>query len=456
MKKKILSLMIFFIIIMTCGCTVKSRGLANSNQVNSEISTVAETVTVKQMADYLQGKKEHYPLSDEFIERYQQSSGGYLDKDQEVNKELHSPNQKWHFFESWLYPSIEDGTLTWDADAKSKVYTRLLCPELLLWMYEACEVSPSKVREAKLVAEQAKVNGTHISTMAKNMRACVPWEDLAYNIINNVGESDSGSDAAIYSVDIATGEGFNITGLKSGYEAGSNVSFVVSITAKDKQIDKVMVEGVTVELVSSGKYKFVMPEKDVVINVILKDKEVIIPVEGLSVSYDIDFDMGTRKTSKLLTIEELLPTFVVEGDNDIINEITEANYIYGGGYGGSGENKWVAGNMLKFGTTSAVGEMTLSLNGVVNRVIIQGYVADDACKIQIGDATSTDWLGSSGDNKTTIYTCTGVNEVSKSIVEGNQTSTITIDFEETSELKIRVNNKKPLYITNIQFLYVEE
>lgn len=146
------------------------------------------SITVKDMASYLTTKEEHYPLSDEFIERYQQNSGGYIDNAKKagliVNKYMHEPNQKWHFFDSWYYASLADGTMNETDLAKDRIYMKLLCPELLLWIYEACEVSPSKVKEAKEVAELGKVNKTHISTVAKNMRSCVPWEDLEVTLIN--------------------------------------------------------------------------------------------------------------------------------------------------------------------------------------------------------------------------------------------------------------------------------
>ena len=35
-------------------------------------------ITVKELASYLIDKNEHYPLSDKFIERYQQTKGGYI------------------------------------------------------------------------------------------------------------------------------------------------------------------------------------------------------------------------------------------------------------------------------------------------------------------------------------------------------------------------------------------
>lgn len=145
-------------------------------------------ITMRGIADYLETKQKYYPLSNEFVETYQQTSGGYIALAKSlgllVDKSQHEPNQKWHFFDSWLYPSIADGSITWDADAKVRVYTRLLSPELLLWIYEACDAPTSKVQAALDVAVEGKIAGTHVSTIAKNMRACVPWTDLEVNIKN--------------------------------------------------------------------------------------------------------------------------------------------------------------------------------------------------------------------------------------------------------------------------------
>ena len=165
----------------------KQNQSLNIQKVNNpSVRATDTTITILDMALYLNTKKEHYPFSDEFIEKYQQTSGGYIDFANKtghlVDREKHEPNQKWHFFDSWLMQSIEDGTLTWDADAKRRVYSGLLCPELLLWIFEATEVSPDKVKNAKEVAEQGKVDNTNVSTIAKNMRACVPWEDIQNTI----------------------------------------------------------------------------------------------------------------------------------------------------------------------------------------------------------------------------------------------------------------------------------
>ena len=194
-KKTIFTVIMMILCLVGTSCSVSS--LKNKEVEKEELEEsirASYTITMRDIADYLLTKEEHYPLSDEFIEKYQQTSGGYIENAKkagiEVNKQKHSPNQKWHFFESWLYPSIEDGTLEWTESAKSRVYSKLLCPELLLWIYEACEVDPTKVRAAMKVAEAGKVNKTNTSTVAKNMRQCVAWEDLEKTLLNYVQENN--------------------------------------------------------------------------------------------------------------------------------------------------------------------------------------------------------------------------------------------------------------------------
>lgn len=153
------------------------------------------TITMRDAYDFFITKDEHYPLSDEFIEKYQQKDGGYIDYAKElgllVDKQQHAPNQKWHFFDSWLIRSIDDGSLTWEESAKPRIYTYLLCPELLLWIYEAAGVDPSKVYEAMLIGEQARKAGGSLNSWAAKMRAIVLWEDIQKPILeflNSRGE----------------------------------------------------------------------------------------------------------------------------------------------------------------------------------------------------------------------------------------------------------------------------
>lgn len=177
------------------------------------VAQEAEDLTIREIEQFLKDKNEHYPLSDEFIERYQQTSGGYLDYAKqlkmEVNKEKHLPNQKWHFFDSWLYRSIEDNSLSWEDSAKRRVYTNLLCPELLLWIYEACGVPPEKVKQAKEVAEQGKAAGLAVTSIAANMRKCVLWEDL-YNAVTRQEVLPTGLSAATDTITLFTGSTSNL------------------------------------------------------------------------------------------------------------------------------------------------------------------------------------------------------------------------------------------------------
>lgn len=168
--------------------TEEEQNIVLNNKIKNATST--QTVTLRIMADYLQGKKAHYPLSDEFIERYQQTGDGYISYAKTlgmtVSKELHLPDQKWHFFDSWLYRTVDGSTsITYESNAMSCVYNSLKCPELLLWIFEACEVEPSKVKAAKDAAEAGKVAGENVGRIAKNMRTCVPWDDIVNNILNN-------------------------------------------------------------------------------------------------------------------------------------------------------------------------------------------------------------------------------------------------------------------------------
>lgn len=168
-------------LIVTIGLLIGTIVVKIDN-VFTTLEAATSSYTIQDFADYLEDKREHYPLSDEFIERYQQASGGYIDYAKQcgivVDRTQHSPNQKWHFFTSWL----EYGEIDKTGDAYSRIYVGLKCPELLLWIYEAMGADPNKIRDAKVVAEQGRINNINVSTIAKNMRACVTWEDLIINL----------------------------------------------------------------------------------------------------------------------------------------------------------------------------------------------------------------------------------------------------------------------------------
>ena len=131
MKKGILCLVLVSITLLG---SIGIKSFNNEQKLfnaNNEVKAVDKiSYTIQDFSDFLNDKREHYPLSDEFIERYQQTSGGYIDYAKQcgipVDKYNNSPNQKWHFFTSWLDQSLADGSLTMSDDAKSRIYTKLL------------------------------------------------------------------------------------------------------------------------------------------------------------------------------------------------------------------------------------------------------------------------------------------------------------------------------------------
>lgn len=160
---------------------------SGTSSTSSEANPHGYEVTIGDMAAFLSTKNSHYPISNAFIEEYQQTSGGYIAYAKQlgllVDKTQHEPNQKWHFFDSWLQVLLDEGSISYDDDAKKRVYTNLLSPELLLWIYEACGVDNVKVQAAYDVAVEGKIAGTHSATLAKNMRACVSWDDVKADVI---------------------------------------------------------------------------------------------------------------------------------------------------------------------------------------------------------------------------------------------------------------------------------
>ena len=98
-------------------------------------------------------KEKHYPISDEFIKKYQQKPTGksYIDFAHDtghtVSAEQCEPNQKWHLFVAYISYKLEVDDLC----AKARMGP-LQCPELLLWMAEAAGIDDEIVTEAKEAA----------------------------------------------------------------------------------------------------------------------------------------------------------------------------------------------------------------------------------------------------------------------------------------------------------------
>lgn len=131
-------------------------------------------------------KKEHYTLCDEFIKKYQQLSGGYIEYARKVGKvidrSLAEPNQKWHLLEAYYGYKEKEGKL--DLEAETTIWDinwqrgGLLCPELLLWIAEAagCNIEIAK-QEAENLCHANKRKEAH-----KKIKELIPWEIIENNI----------------------------------------------------------------------------------------------------------------------------------------------------------------------------------------------------------------------------------------------------------------------------------
>lgn len=275
--------------------------------------------------------------------------------------------------------------------------------------------------------------------------------------------------AIAYTVTYEENEEYVISGLQNEYYEGEEVTFAIELINEEKEVIEVKVNDDVLIKDTQSNYNFTMPATNVVIMISVIDKPMIpgtgdVPSDNPSgdekpnpdsqIKYDIKFDLGTYKTArKLETVEAIEASFTLcEGSTNIIASFGEFEYLYGGGNGGRGETAWYVGDMLKFGTTSVNGYITLSLNVEVVGVKITGYVSDSASKIRVGDASSSDWLGETMDEKTTLVTCSEMAETVKDVVENKQTTTIEVNFASTKNLKIATTNTKPLYITSIEFI----
>lgn len=256
-----------------------------------------------------------------------------------------------------------------------------------------------------------------------------------------------------YSVTVE-GEGFTCVGLENEYYEESEVTFTISVTEENKEVKEVLMNG-TILTPNEDTYRFIMPSRNVKISVSLKK---ISTGADYVTSYSISYDLGTRKTAKAIeSNEELFNTFVPTEEGDgILDSVSSFELMYGGANGGRSETAWYRGDILKIGSTSVNGYFAMTLNEVISKVRITGYAYATATKIQVGDASSTDWSEDTNDNKTTLYTCDGLTVASLETVSANQETTIEVSFEPTQELKIATTNKKPIFITGIEFVLEEQ
>jgi hypothetical protein len=175
--------------------------------------------------------------------------------------------------------------------------------------------------------------------------------------------------------------------------------------------------------------------------------------EGSIAKYNMVFDMSGRSTAKKYSeIEEVVNTFQLDAGKEIISSFDDFYTVSGGANGGSGENKWSAGDLLKIGSTSLTGHIALSLTEPVNRIKITGYAHSNKVKVRVGDATSLDWSEGS-DGKTCEYACSDMTVASLATVSAGEMSSIIIDFDPTTKLKIATTYaKSPIFISSIELI----
>ena len=436
----------------------------NGGENNKVVLPDDYVITMSDMERFLLTKDEQYPITNEYVELYQQASGGYianaLAAGLVVDKAQHLPSQKWHYFDSWLYATIEEGML-WDASASDRSYGKFSCPELLLWIIEATGVDSEKVREAKDIAVEGKENGLGVSTICANIRKAVPFNTYLRPLIIDFLENNP-ADYKDHSLTVNTDSAYQLTGIKDVYKERETVSFTVLIKDNTKELVNVTANGKVLEASSGTTYKFSMPGEDVEIVITLKDKDSVVPpVEATKdYYYDVVYQLPGKTAVKFDDPTEAYNVLVFNGKQDnIITEVSGITNVYGGGRGGSGDNIWYSGDMLKLGTTSVTGSITIELSQNVTGVIITGYVTNNNCNIRVGDSESTVWTGEGDDGKTTKVTANDdyyMNVAGKDTVEANATSTIQINFKSTDSITISTekNGSKyyVLYITSIEFI----
>ncbi|MBR5144286.1 MAG: hypothetical protein IKW53_04470 [Clostridia bacterium] len=440
----------------------------NTGNENNKIDLPDDyVITMSDMERFLLTKDEQYPITNEYVELYQQASGGYISNALKaglvVDKSQHLPSQKWHYFESWLYATIDEGMM-WDASASDRSYGKFSCPELLLWIIEATGVDSEKVREAKDIAVAGKENGLGVSTICANIRAAVPFNTYLRPLIIEFLENNPYTYES-HTLTVNTDSAYQLTSLKDEYKERETVSFSILMIDNTMEIAKVTLNGKVLEASNGTTYKFSMPGEDVEIIITLKEKDAPPPTIDATKDYyyDIVYELPGKTAVSFKDPAEAYNVIQFNGTQEnIISSVSGITNVYGGGRGGSGDNIWYAGDMLKLGTTSVTGSITIELTQNVTGVIITGYVTNNGCNIRVGDSTSTVWSGEGDDGKTTMVTAKDdyfMNVVDINTLAANATSTIQIDFESTDSITISTekNGSKyyVLYITSIEFIVDE-
>ena len=261
-----------------------------------------------------------------------------------------------------------------------------------------------------------------------------------------------------YRVTYTSSSEYTVNGLKEEYEVNEEVSFSITVLNSSKEVDTVLADSTSLTP-TRETYKFNMPSHNVSLTITLKEKT---PIPENVYPYIISYDLGTKTTAQAFNAgdeDKLLSTFVLSGkESSVISSINGFDKMYGGGNGGSGDNRWYAGDMLKFGTGSYNAYIDFELTMPVNKVKVTGLVSASSCIVRAGDPTSVEWDAASHDvdGKTSAITLgSSFNIANKTNVESKNYSTFELEFEPMTSLRFGTSStsssKKVLYVTSIEF-----
>ena len=167
--------------------------------------------------------------------------------------------------------------------------------------------------------------------------------------------------------------------------------------------------------------------------------EVVEPRTYTSVaSYNMVYDLGTKTSAVDITeAEKLAPIFSLNTGKEIIKEFSNLNKVYGGANGGGSGNTWVTGDVLKLGTSSANGSLTITLTEKVGKVVITGYGWKATHTADVNGVTSDGFKA---------------NLANKANVEAENTATVEFFLKEDSDEITITSIGTSLVITAIEFL----
>lgn len=121
---------------------------------------------------------------------------------------------------------------------------------------------------------------------------------------------------------------------------------------------------------------------------------------------------------------------------DIVESIANPSSVYPGANGGSGDNAWETGNLLKIGKASAAGSLTINLTKNVTKMVIKGYAWKNTLNFVV--------------NSSKVETALKDNIANKANVEANNAGQFEVTFTASKALNIATENTA-IIISEIEF-----